>query len=165
MSGSVLGLQMSNILAEFWSSPPMPSGRMRKDVQLKAVVFYYHLHLCQPPSSMLTPYPAPSPLFSQESYSSDWSYSHMRPFWAGPGCGFPWGDREELLHLCSVTEEHIDSTYTQPGMAEAPTSSLDCSLREGLMLGFSRLSLAFVMALPTVIPLILILANHSHGQR
>lgn len=33
------------------------------------------------------------------------------------------------------------------------------------MLGFSRLSLAFVMALPTVIPLILILANHSHRQR
>lgn len=54
---------------------------------------------------------------------------------------------------------------TQLGLAGAPTSSLDASLREGLILGFTRLRLAFVMALPTLIPLILILANHSHWQR
>ena len=33
------------------------------------------------------------------------------------------------------------------------------------MLGFTRLSLEFVMALPTGSPLILILANYSHRQR
>lgn len=32
---------------------------------------------------------SPLPLFSHESYSSDWSYSYIMPLSAGPGCGLP----------------------------------------------------------------------------
>lgn len=75
-----------------------------------------------------------------------------------------WGSRRTFIPPLP-SHEGAPWLHTQPGLARAPTSSLDGSLREGLMLGFTRLSLAFVMALPTVIPLILILANHSHRQR
>lgn len=83
--------------------------------------------------------------------------------------GWPWrraslqAQRRAFGPPLPITMERADSTLSRPGTSAH--ASLDGSLREGLMLGFTRLSRAFVMALPTVIPLILILANHSHRQR
>lgn len=157
-----LGLQVNNFLAEFRSSLSKLSGRekeMNNSRQLDFInkqfcIFVNYLALC-----LLHIPHFPTQLLFWLELQLCWASQAWPWLWTSL-----WGSRRAFL-LPLPGHEGAPWLHTQAGLARAPTFSLDGSLREGLMLGFTRLSLAFVMDLPTVIPLILILANHSHRQR